>query len=359
MTFAAVLALVLAAPSVSLGPPPPVLIMVRMNGSAAFEQSQTRLHDELTLLLDGFMIMSTPVEVDDFPRKPLAEQLAAVLPMSRANDAVAVVWMAEPMSGQLMLHLVAMGTGRTLVRTIDFDRKSRSESALALMLRELLGTAFLYEKPKALPAEVRTVVREVRTQMSQSPEVAVPAGSTALKEQPELKEQPAPPRLRLAAAGLLQAGVIDQLMSTARFGGSLSASVRAGPVSLGAEAGVVTVRTRIAADASVNATSLTLDATVAKHFGEGSFLVGPRLALGFERSWTQVTGASIFVAAGGRGSVGLEALGGPGPWRWLARLELEGRLRRAEVAEITSETVVWRLPAGSLKASLGISWEGF
>lgn len=354
MMFAAMLALSLAASEPPAAPAPPVLIMVRTSGSPVFEKNQAGLHDELTLLLDGFMILNVPIEVEDFPRKSLAEQWAAVLPLSRANEAVAVVWMAEPMPGQLMLHLVAISTGRTLVRTLDFDRKSRSASTLALMLRELLGTAFLFERTQTIPAEVREVVREVRAQLPTPTPKATPPPPA---EEPQAP--PSPPRLRVAAMGALQAAVFDPTPALARFGGALGVSVRLGPLNVGVEAGLTTVSTRISPTASLISSSLTTDATLATYFGSGSFLLGPRLAVGAEPSWTRVSGTPSFFSVGPRASVGLEILGGKGPFRVVARLELEGRLREVEVTETTSGFVVWRLPLASFKASLGVVWEGF
>ncbi|MBL8933163.1 MAG: hypothetical protein JNM69_01340, partial [Archangium sp.] len=170
--LALALTLVLAAPKVSIGPPPPLIVMIRTDGPPAFVKTQARLHEELTLLLDSFIVLNTPIAIPDFPRKPLADQLAAVLPVAKSNDAAAVVWLSEPIPGQLMLHLVAQGTGRTLVRTLEFDKKSRNESALALMMRELLGTAFLYEAPATVPPQLRAVVKQTRATMSNAADVA-------------------------------------------------------------------------------------------------------------------------------------------------------------------------------------------
>jgi hypothetical protein len=130
-------------------------------------------------------------------------------------------------------------------------------------------------------------------------------------------------------------------------------------VNAGAEVGLTTVTTRISQSARLIATSLTVDATVAKYFGSGPFLFGPRLALGVEPSWTRVSGTPSFFSVGPRGSLGLEILGAVGSWRLVGRVEFEGRLRQVEVAEDPSGFVVWRLPTGSLKASVGIAWEGF
>jgi hypothetical protein len=71
-----------------------------------------------------------------------------------------------------MLHLVALGSGRALVRTIETDRSPVSERTLALMARELLGTAYLFESPSSVPAEVTEVVRSVKKEIPPEPEPA-------------------------------------------------------------------------------------------------------------------------------------------------------------------------------------------
>ena len=207
--------------------PPPVLVMVRTPGNAAFEKSQQRLHEELTLLLDSFMVILTSVEVRDFARKALADQIAVVLPLAKTNDAVAVVWLAEPLPGQMMLHLVARGTGRTLVRTLEFDRKSQSENVLALMLRELLGTAFLYEPVRTVPEPVRNVVSAVRRTMPAMEELTPPSPATIIVRPPapDVLVRTCRWCLRLAGGTLLESGLSDAVGPTARYGASLNASV--------------------------------------------------------------------------------------------------------------------------------------
>src|SRR4051812_29644767 len=79
--------------------PPPVLVMVRTEAKGAFDRTQQRLVDELSLLLASFMVMSSPLEERASPRRSLADQISAVMPVAKANDAVAVVWLAEPSPG--------------------------------------------------------------------------------------------------------------------------------------------------------------------------------------------------------------------------------------------------------------------
>lgn len=172
----------LAAPRAQVSAtPPPVVILIRAATTPETERRERKLFDELGFALDGFMVMGRPASVPRFPLMPLAEQIAAVLPDARDNEALAVVWMSFPLSGQVMLHLVALGSGRTFVRTIETDKTTASEASLALMARELLGTAYLFEKPGQVPEEVAKVVEGVRATIAPAPAVA-PAAVTAPEE---------------------------------------------------------------------------------------------------------------------------------------------------------------------------------
>lgn len=144
---------------------PPVVMMIRAATNPAQQKRERKLYDELALALDGFMLMAQDAEQSDFHKQSLSDQLASVLPVAQKNDAQIVVWLGFPLANQVMLHVVALGSGRALVRTIESDRSPVAESTLALMARELLGTAYLFDPPKSVPLEVRNVVQSVRKQI--------------------------------------------------------------------------------------------------------------------------------------------------------------------------------------------------
>lgn len=351
MLSALALAVLGAAPLVA-AQPPPVLIMVHIEGPPAFLATQEGLREELSLLLDGFMVMSTPVEKDDFARLSLAEQLAAVLPVTKANEAVAAVWLAQPLKGQLMLHLVAMGTGRTLVRTIEFDRKSQSPSALALMLRELLGTAFLFEPTVAQPEEVKVVVEKVRDTVAPLPPIVAPP------------PQPSAPGLRweVGGGGLVEAGLAGGSGPSSRYGGAAEVAGRLGPLRLGVEVGLVSQFAQPSPTVFLTATSLQPVATASVGFRLGGLEVGPHLGVGAELSWvaSSSTLPRELFGAGLLGSGGLWAQGGAGPLRVRLRWALLVRSFRGQVLEFEyAPTPSWALPTLALRVSLSIFWEGF
>jgi len=359
--IALALTLVLAAPKVSIGPTPPLIVMIRTDGPSSFVKTQARLHEELTLLLDSFIVLNTPISVPDFPRKPLADQLAAVLPVAKSNDAAAVVWLSEPFPGQLMLHLVAQGTGRTLVRTLEFDKKSRNESALALMMRELLGTAFLYEAPATVPPQLRAVVKQTRATMSNAADVAPPPIVDTPIAPPAPMPPPRPKRLRVMALGLVDSGVVDHVGGATRYGGSLTALWKYDErMGLGLDVGLTGHRAVPDLNTAVSSVSLPLLAVATRSYALGDFGFWPRVGLGPELTWTTSRQAvpGQLTTLTGAGLLGVDVSAGVPPLSIVFRLDLMGRLGRSQLAELPGDQVLWRQPALSLHAGIGLAWEG-
>lgn len=338
--------------------PPPVVVMVRTESRGAFDRTQARFFEELTLLLDTFMVMSSPADERDFPRRPLAEQIALVMPVAKANDAVAVVWLAEPTPGQLMLHLVALGTGRTLVRTIDFDRKSQSEAALALMLRELLGTAFLYSAT-AIP-EVRQVVSQLKQAYPLTfdpPPVPGAGAATAAAYESWSRSRFNKKDWSFGATATVEAGLADSLGPSSRLG---SAVWLAWHDWLGAELSFAFQRARLA-QTLFTSTSVPLLVFATWRFRTEDFSVGPRVGAGFELDWLYTTRSSptYLFQASPVGTLGAQATQGVGPLTVLVSADLMGRVNRSEVVDTFDGAAVWRLPMVSVRVGIGVRWEGF
>jgi hypothetical protein len=146
-----------------------VVILIRSATTAEGRDHERRLFDELNVTLDGFMLLSQNAERPDFPKLSLSEQIASVVPDAVHNGAMIVLWMSSPLPHQVMLHLVAIGSGRAFVRTIETQSSSGSEATLALIARELLGTAYLFAPAADVPAEVSEVVRAVKRQIPPEP----------------------------------------------------------------------------------------------------------------------------------------------------------------------------------------------
>ncbi len=344
---------------------PPVLVMVRTNGNSSFEKSQQRLHEELTLLLDSFMVILTPVETKDFAKKPLADQISVVLPLSKANDAVAVVWLAEPLPGQMMLHLVAMGTGRTLVRTLEFDRRSQTENVLALMLRELLGTAFLFEPVPTVPKAVRTLVSQVRKTMPAMEELEPPP---VVVRPPAVVPRPKPCGwcVRVAGGAQLEAGLGEAVGPTGRYGVSANVTGLLPMVELdvGLSLELLGFSSKVF-EYRLAATSLPLFVTAAwRGLKTTSVKAGPVIGVGPELTWTNATStvkaanSKFLFTAGPAAFVGFEAQLSLGPVSLWGRLDVLFRTRRPQLIETTDANGGWKLSSVTLRATIGLAWEG-
>lgn len=149
----------------------PSLLFVRMATGDAGTARESRLYQELGLALDRFALISVEAE-RGFAQMPLGQQLASIQDLVDREGAVAVTWLGQPAPGQLLLHLVVAQTGRVLVRSIQAQPGSeKKEANLAVAVRELLGTAYLFE-PAPSPqgaAAIREVVEEVRQRVAPSP----------------------------------------------------------------------------------------------------------------------------------------------------------------------------------------------
>ena len=215
--------------------PPPVVLFLKVGRNPRETARETRLFEELGLALDSFAVLSVQPEDPQFPNKPLATQLSAVQSLTEREDAVAVTWLASPLPGRLMLHLIAAHTGRILIRSIPATDDPRSEAKLALAVRELLGTAYLFEPTLGQAPAVNDVVASLREELAPPPMAAVPVA-----------RPPAPPSAArwgaLGVEGLFTQGLIGQQGAAHQFGGAVRLEERVGPgfhaaVSLEAEGG--------------------------------------------------------------------------------------------------------------------------
>lgn len=227
-----IMVLMSAAPakgSVTVSTSPPVMLL-QTSANAETSRREQRLFEQLGLVLDDFSVLMTPPPVSDFVKKTLPDQIAAVIPDASNEGAVAVIWLEIPAPEQIMLNLVAIGTGRTLVRTVEVARGPNAERTLAMMLRELLGTAYLFEKTSAVPPAIRKVVDQVSHDVAAAP-VAQVRTEAPPPEAPSNKE-----RFFLSASLLASSGVAGQLGDSFRPGLEPSFDIKVGDFLLGAQA---------------------------------------------------------------------------------------------------------------------------
>jgi hypothetical protein len=331
---------------------PPVVILVRAAAEPAMQRHEQRLFEELGFALDGFMLLSQDAGRADFGNVSLAEQIATVLPDAKANEAVAVIWLSFPLANQMMLHLVTLGPGRTLIRTIETDRKPVSASALALMAREMLGTAYLFEPPVDVPAEVHEVVEHVKAQIPPEP---APAAAAAPPPPPEtgspwaawLRVQTSFPVAGGAGAvPVVGFGIAGEYRAPWRVDASLAVDARYGVLTSPIAAGE-------------NFLTAGATAKVYRGFAFRSLSLGPQLSAGVAYARFTATGQAPVQAALPALAAGLELRSetarGPsvGLSLSLAYYPVIAELRAADAS------VIYRLPTLELVFGLALGWMGF
>ncbi len=157
-------------PSVKAEEARPVLIVLMLGEDEASHQRNQRFVTELKLALDGFTIKRIETGVDDFPSLLLPERIEHIRPFVEEFDAVATTWIEDTADKAVLLNLVALSTGRALVRIVETESGPGAETALALAAQELLGEAYLFsprheeEAVERVVTQVKHEVIEARTQ---------------------------------------------------------------------------------------------------------------------------------------------------------------------------------------------------
>lgn len=199
----------------------PVLLLVLTAEGGDSAERERRLFSELELALDGFTIETVPSGDPEFARLPMSEQLSRVQPFVERSGAVATTWIEETGAGTVLLHLVALNTGRALVRIVEALEGPDAEAELALAVRELLGEAYMFG-PAPEDAAMEQVVAEVQERVAPlrpAPPVselpsAVPAPPPPLVEEP--------PVLGLAPMAVVVGGLWGHEGPHIRAGGGIA-----------------------------------------------------------------------------------------------------------------------------------------
>ena len=358
LTLALCLMTLSAPPRVEVRPAP-IFLVLKTATTPAQQARETRLHDEVSLLLDNFAVLSQPLDDPGFQSRSLAQQLKQVLEIASHNEALGVLWLAEPSRGQLMVHVVGMGTGRSLIRTLEFDQRSGSEKALALIVRELLGTAFLQAAPETIDPGLADVVRGVRRRLPKDP---------LLEPPPPVVRSEAPPavtkRLSLSAAAISTVAVAGGSGRWATLGAQLRGELSVGesPLHLGLELEVLGARD-FSTVASVSTVEVPVGLTASLHLPVSSFAVMPRLSvLG---AWNQVwardaAGLTTSAAVGSlraRAGVGLRSASAA-PVQLMLEFSADAVPVRGAVRDLATGAGLWKSPWLELRFAAGVFWEG-
>lgn len=253
------------------------LVMLRVSKTRTARAYEERLWAQLGLVLDGFETFQVVPAEAEFAEQSLGTQIELVRPIADQYQASAVVWLTESAPDVVLLQLVATGTGRVLARTIEARASARSDRDLALAVRELLGTAYLFEPERAAEAvAVRAVVDSVRSQLA-PPEPSAPA--------------PAPERRGfLRAGGAVTGGVLGQHGSSFLGGGQVALEFDALPwAGLGLSLGAASTPRHRLEGAWAAAWSASLHALAYASWRLGPLELGPQVELGLTTRYSSVT----------------------------------------------------------------------
>jgi hypothetical protein len=149
----------------------PVLLMLTTATEPTGSDRERKFVEELGMAIDGVTIRIERPADPEFATHALGDQIAHVRTLIDKHGAVAATWLTEASPDMLLLHLVVVSTGRALVRLVETRARPGFESDLALAARELLGTAFLFDRAPGQPADdpIATVVESVREQAAPAP----------------------------------------------------------------------------------------------------------------------------------------------------------------------------------------------
>lgn len=247
------------------------LVFLRLAADRAGKQREQALIDALGLVLDDFGILSLSPE-PGFDQLPLRGQIESVKKLAEQEDAAAAVWLAAA-SEPIMLHLVALQSDKTLIRSFEASKQARLATSMAIAVRELLGAAYLFEPEEVPSPALRTLVKTVLQEQ------------LALHAPPVQGPVPVPmqsPQLEygVRATGLFQQGLWGQRGPARRFGARLVGEIIVSPrMHFGLSAEFARWPEYVADGLRLSAWSVGPGIEWSTHWAVGPFSVGSVIAL--------------------------------------------------------------------------------
>lgn len=140
----------------------PVLLILEIGSTHEARKREQIFIAELALTLDSYRIVSVNDAKNEsfknFVNQNLKQRLSQIKVLSHAEDAVATVWLEKSGTNVTLLHLVALSTGRALVRIVEAQEGPNTEVTLAMAVDELVGQAYLFDAEKRQPAVESSVI---------------------------------------------------------------------------------------------------------------------------------------------------------------------------------------------------------
>jgi hypothetical protein len=325
------------------GSVPGALLFIRNAPEMGLGEIEGRLASDLGLVLDGFATFSVEAPTPEFWHVGLAGQISMLTPLVTQYGSAAVGWLSPGPANAYLLHLVVIQSGRTLVRTFE-ARRAATMNTLALAVRELLGTAYLFdEPPPEIASAMAPVVGQVRQQVAQSTEQAM-----------------APPerRWRVLAASSVAGGGTGHEGPRLLAGGSIGGEGQIGRFLFGLE-GEALWQSSHTAGLTLRRQSLRPRVRVAYGVEEGPFSIAPELGAAIVLEHGTLSGPAAtqgFTDTGTLISVGLQLR-----WRSLTDIALfvQPRLSYDAAPMVllrrSTDEVVLRSSPWELSLALGVA----
>jgi hypothetical protein len=166
-----------------------VLVLVDLTAPQTAAQNR-RFATELQLVLDDFMVVLAEVGTTESVKIDLPNQMERVRLIAQRYDASLISWIETSASGALALHMVFLGNGRAVLRTVDGAPGPEVEAGLAIAARELLEDVELLKPAERatppVPPSAPMVVEEEKKRRLALTAAAQSSGGIAGVEGPSL-----------------------------------------------------------------------------------------------------------------------------------------------------------------------------
>ena len=192
------------------GAPAASIAVLRLGGDPAQAAREKAFVTALELALDDFQVHVIDAPDQGFAQLPLKAKLDRIDAATRPFGAAATVWIECVSDDLIMLHVVAIGTGRAFIRIVEVPNSATAERELAVAATELVGQVYLLA-PAPAGSPVEGAVKDV------------------MRKAEVLRERPTEIGLAVVALLRVEGAVYGQSGAWARVGGGLALDVLPSP----------------------------------------------------------------------------------------------------------------------------------
>lgn len=298
---------------------PRPLLVLQVARDIPGKERERRLVRELRLVLDDIPVETLDLSNTDFADWGLSRQLAHVRPAVDDRRALAAVWMSQPSANLVILQLVAVSTGRAMVRMVETAPGQHTEANLAVATRELLGAVYLFgASPSQTPAPARRIVESIQRQVAPAAR-----GVTARSLPPHAASRT--PNTAVLGGLRMRSGLLAVPAGGSWGGGQLGLERRLlGPLVVRAQLDALAGPLAVLGNPILSGWSAGTNVALAWLWRRSGLIVGPSVAVGVE-------GELLFLKAPGVAWNPLPA------WRVLVSPAMEARWQVARPLWLTAQ----------------------